>query len=196
MIDFVYDFNSPYAYLAAHRVDALMPVEVTWRPVAFGILIRRIGKVPWSLSDEATVEQGKRECERRVAEAGLPPLRWPEGWPAGNYSLVPLRAAVIAERHDRLRAFSLAAYRQTFVHGRDLRDVGHVVEAAREAGLDAEEIREGVEDPAVKDAVRAWTDGAIAEGITGIPTVVLSGGRHCWGDDRLEDAADAAARDL
>jgi 2-hydroxychromene-2-carboxylate isomerase len=169
-----------------------MPVDVQWRPIAFGVLIRAIGKVPWSLSDEATVEAGRRECERRAAEAGLPPLRWAEGWPAGNYSLLPLRAAVIAEAHGRLKPFSLAVFRQNFEHGRDLRDVDVVTEAGREAGVPDDEIRRGVGDPEIKDTLRARTDAAIAEGITGIPTVVLADGRRFWGDDRLEDAAAAA----
>ena len=79
---FYYDFNSPYAYLSAQRLDAVMPLPVVWRPIAFGVIIRSVGKVPWSLSDPGTVEAGKRECEARAAAAGLPPLRWAEGWPA------------------------------------------------------------------------------------------------------------------
>ena len=39
---------------------------------------------------------------------------WPEGWPRENYSLLPLRASVIAERHGRLREFSRAAFRWNF----------------------------------------------------------------------------------
>jgi 2-hydroxychromene-2-carboxylate isomerase len=37
---FYYDFNSPYAYLAAHRVDEVLPVRAHWQPIAFGALIR------------------------------------------------------------------------------------------------------------------------------------------------------------
>jgi 2-hydroxychromene-2-carboxylate isomerase len=190
--DFVYDFNSPYAYLAAQRVDDVLPVEVRWRPIAFGVLIGRIGKVPWSLSGPETVAEGKRECERRAAELGLPPLVWPDGWPAENYSIGVLRAALVAERHALLKAFSLAAYRQGFVHGRQLRDPDVLALAAGEAGLDAGALREGIQDPEIKDELRTRTDAAIAEGITGIPTIVLDSGETFWGDDRLEDAARAA----
>jgi hypothetical protein len=34
---FRYDFNSPYAYLAAHRVDDLIP-GVEWQPIGFAFL--------------------------------------------------------------------------------------------------------------------------------------------------------------
>ena len=194
-VDFVYDFNSPYAYLSAQRVEELMPGPVRWRPIAFGVLIRRIGKVPWSLGDPETVEAGKRECDRRAAERGLPPLPWGPEWPAGDYSLLVLRAAVVAGRAGALREFSLAAYRRKWVEGQDLRDLDVVADAAREAAVDPQDVRAGVADRAVKDELRARTDAAIAEGITGIPTVVLPDGRAFWGDDRLDEAA-AAARAL
>ena len=48
---FYYDLSSPYAYLAALRVDDVLPVRPEWRPIAFGVLIRAVGKVPWSLRE-------------------------------------------------------------------------------------------------------------------------------------------------
>ena len=75
---FYYDTNSPYAYLAAMRVDDLVP-DVEWRPMAFGIVVRQTGKVPWSFGPERP--EGQAEIERRAAERGLPPVRWVEGWP-------------------------------------------------------------------------------------------------------------------
>ena len=44
--EFFYDFASPYSYLAAMRVDDLMPVRPAWRPIAFGVIVQRVGKVP------------------------------------------------------------------------------------------------------------------------------------------------------
>ena len=183
---FFYDFNSPYAYLAAQRVDEVLPGSVQWCPIAFGPLIRQIGKAPWSLRPGR--ETGMRECEARAQARKLPPLVWPDGWPAENYSIPVLRAALAAERLGGLKAFSLAAFRQTFVHGRQLRETDVILEAAREAGVDEMAVREGLEDPAIKAELRERTDAAIAEGADGIPTVVV-GGRRFWGDDHLEDAA-------
>ena len=36
---FRYDFNSPYAYLAASRVDEVLGKQVEWEPIAFGFLL-------------------------------------------------------------------------------------------------------------------------------------------------------------
>ena len=182
---FYYDTNSPYAYLAANRIGALVP-EAVWRPLPLGIVFRRIGKVPWSLSEGR--EAGMAECERRAAERGLPPLRWAEGWPAGTWSLDPLRAAVVAEEHDRDRPFALECYRLMFAEGRSLAELDNVLEAARSAGLDPGEVRERIGQQDVKDRLRAYTEEAIERGVTGVPTVAV-GDELFWGDDRLDEAA-------
>jgi 2-hydroxychromene-2-carboxylate isomerase len=186
---FYYDFNSPYAYLAAHRVDDLLPVRPRWEPIAFGALIRQIGKVPWSLHPGPERERRRRECEQRTAALGLP-LRWPAGWPEGNYSILVLRAALVAAEHDRLREFSLAAFRRGLGEGSDLRDLDTVCACARDAGIDPRDVAEGAERPEVKERLRAATDTAIARGVTGVPTVAV-GDELYWGDDRLVDAAAA-----
>jgi 2-hydroxychromene-2-carboxylate isomerase len=187
---FYYDFNSPYAYLAAHRVDDVLPVRPAWKPIAFGALIRQIGKVPWSLRPGR--EAGMREVEERATERGLPPVRWPKGWPDRSYSLLPLRAALIAETHGRLQAFSAEAFRLMFAEGRTLDEPGPVLEAAAAAGLNPDAVAVRLENPEIKARLRSYTDEAIARGVTGIPTVAV-GGALFWGDDLLETAAGAAA---
>lgn len=185
---FYYDFSSPYAYLTAHRIAAGFPVAVRWQPILFGALIGTIGKRPWSMRDER--EAGMRECERRAAELGLP-LTWPHEWPLGTYSVAIVRAALAADEQRLIREFSLAAFRQGLGLGRDLRDLDVVVEAAREAGADAGALVAAAERDETKLLVRAVTDAAVADGITGIPTIDVAGQRF-WGDDRFEDAVAAA----
>ena len=59
-----------------------------------------------------------REVERRAAEYGLPPVRWPDPWP-GN-TLFAMRAATFATQIGKAVSFALAAFRQAFAGGRDL----------------------------------------------------------------------------
>ena len=183
---FYYDFNSPYAYLASERVDEVLPVALTWRPIAFAFLLRATQRVPWSLGPGR--DDGVRECEERARLRGLPQIRWPPEWPVGSYSLLPLRAALVAEEQGRLREFSHAAFRRVFVLGETLKDVPVVIDTAREAGLDPDAVRAGVEDDAIKGRLRAQTDAAIARGVPGVPTLAVRD-ELFWGDDRLEEAA-------
>jgi 2-hydroxychromene-2-carboxylate isomerase len=183
---FYYDLNSPYAYLAAHRVDDVLPGEVEWVPIAFGPLLVATQRVPWSLRPGR--EEGMRECERRAAERGLPPIVWPEGWPAETYSVDAARAALVAKRQGREREVSKALFAQVFAEGRRLDDPAILDAAGEDAGLPG--LREAVNDDAVKRELRALTDDAIARGVTGVPTVEV-GGELYWGDDRLDEAAAA-----
>jgi len=188
--EFFYDFNSPYAYLAALRVDDLLPVRPVWRPIAFGVIVKQTAKVPWSFVAPER-EAGRAEIARRAAQRGVPELRYPEGWPRDCYSLTPLRAALIAQDAGLLREFSRELYARIFGGGRQPGDLDVVLDAAQRAGLDPAAVRDGIADERVKDRLRAATESALARGITGVPTVAV-GDELFWGDDRLEDAAATA----
>jgi 2-hydroxychromene-2-carboxylate isomerase len=182
-----FDFNSPYAYLATERIDSLIP-EAEWKPFAFPILLHQQGRLEASLArDRSGVFP---ECSARAADRGLPPLVAPPGWVRDSWSLAPLRAAVHADDQGRLREFTAAAFRKTFVEGVSLTEPANLREAAREAGLDPDAVEAALARPEVKERVKRNTEEALAAGVTGIPTVAV-GGELFWGDDRLEEAAEA-----
>jgi 2-hydroxychromene-2-carboxylate isomerase len=184
---FYYDFNSPYAWLAAERINSVLPVPPVWQPVSFGHILQATGRRPWSF-DEPSRSEGIAEIERRAAERELPAPRWIDGWPVGTYSLLPLRAATFAQQAGRAVSFSLAAFRQFFNAGRTLTEIDNVLIAAAACELHPRAIIKAVESTSVKDALRTATQEAIDLGVQGVPTVAV-GERLFWGDDRLEEAA-------
>jgi len=185
---FYYDVSSPYAYLASQRVDDVLPEPPQWQPIAFGVIVRRTGKVPWSFAEDRSKDF--ESISSRAAARGLPPVVYPEGWPVETYSMIALRAALLARDQTELRAVSHELYRKMFVEGRHLAELETVLDAAERAGMDREQVRDGIERPEVKDRLRAVTDEALARGVTGVPTVI-AGDQLFWGDDRLEEAARA-----
>jgi 2-hydroxychromene-2-carboxylate isomerase len=86
------------------------------------------------------------------------------------------------------REFSSAAFRKAFVESRSLAELENVLEAAREAGLDPDDVEAGIQRPEIKERLKANTEEAQARGVTGIPTVAI-GDELYWGDDRLDEAA-------
>ena len=190
---FYYDLGSPYAYLAAERVNSLFAEAVgeppEWRPVLLGALFKRFGRDSWSKGPDRA--SGIAEVERRAASYGLPPLRWPDPFP-GN-TLVAMRAAAYAKEVGRAVAFSLAAFRQAFAAGRDLTEPDNVVLAAAAAELHPRAVTAALERDSVKGALREATDEAGDLGVKGVPSLVVDG-EVFWGDDRLADAAARAAR--
>jgi 2-hydroxychromene-2-carboxylate isomerase len=133
------------------------------------------------------------EVDERAVARGLPPFAPPRDWPLETWSLTPLRAALFAEERGRLREFSLAAYRKSFVESRSLADFDNVLAAARELGLDPGELGEAVQRPEIKQRLKDNAEEARARGVTGIPTVA-TGEQLYWSDDRLEHAAAAVGR--
>ena len=192
---FYYDVSSPYAYLTAQRIDDVLAGAAIWRPIAFGALIQQIGKVPWSLRARSRAE-GIAEVEHRAQQRGLPAVRWPPGWPDKSYSVKPLRAILWAQAQaqDRGREMTLALYGIAFVEGRSLDGVEALEEATATIGLSPSEMQAGIEDRGIKDALRDATSTAIARGVTGVPTIEV-GDRLFWGDDRLQQAAEALSAD-
>jgi 2-hydroxychromene-2-carboxylate isomerase len=186
---FYYDFNSPYAWLAAERVNSVLPVPPVWQPISFGHILKASGREPWSFH-EPSKSEGIAEIERRAAERGLPAPRWIDGWPQATYSLLPLRAAIFAQQAGRAVSFSLAAFRQFFAAGRTLAELDNVLIAAAASELHPRAVTKGVESQSVKEGLRRATEEAIELGVPGVPTVAV-GSELFWGDDKLEEAAAA-----
>ena len=181
---FYYDLGSPYAYLAAERVNRVLPVVPVWQPILLGGVWKATGGGSWSHTGHQA--EGMAEVERRAVRYGLQPIRWPPGWP--NDTLTAMRVALFAQKGGRAVAFSLAAFRQAFAGGRDLSETDNVLIAAAACELHPKAVLKAIGTRGVKDGLRAATDDAIRRGVAGVPTVAV-GDRLFWGDDRLEEAA-------
>jgi 2-hydroxychromene-2-carboxylate isomerase len=183
---FYYDLGSPYSYLAAERIQHVLPAVPIWQPILLGGIWKETGGRSWGTTERR--EEGMAEIERRAAEYGLMPVRWPEGWP--NNTLKAMRAAIFAQQTGRTVAYSLAAFRQAFAAGRDLSDVDNVLIAAAACELHPSAVLKGIEMQSTKDRLREATREAYERGVRGVPTVAF-GGELFWGDDRLADVAAA-----
>lgn len=194
---FFFDYGSPYAYLAAERIEALLG-PVSWHPVFLVGVFKAGGRRSWVYTERAGEEWA--EVERRLCDRGLPPLNVCDGWadrlipsttPARS-TLMAQSVARVAVEHDRIPAYSRALYRAVFQRGADLTEPATVLGAAADAGLPWEDSATAISDPARREEVRAATDEAVALGVTGVPTVEVDG-QLFWGDDRLEDVAGVLA---
>jgi 2-hydroxychromene-2-carboxylate isomerase len=190
---FYYDLGSPYAYLAAERISGLFTEaeleQPEWQPILLGGLFKRFDRDSWANGPGRA--EGLAEVERRAAAYGLPPIAWPDPFP-GN-TLTAMRVATFAKQTGRTVSFSLAAFRQAFAAGRDLSEPDNVMIAGAACELHPRALLKAVETDVVKAALREATDGAAALGVEGVPAVAVEG-EVFWGDDRLEEAVEAARR--
>lgn len=180
-----YDLGSPYAYLAVERAAAVLGVEPRLEPILVGGIFLERGHGSWALSPER--EARIAEIEGRAERYGLPPLRWPAGWP--NNTLKAMRAAVWAQERGAGREFARAGFHRAFAEGVDLSDLAQVAAIAAEAGLPADEMPEAIDRQETKDALRRATARAWERGVAGVPTLEV-GDEVFFGDDRLWVAAE------
>jgi 2-hydroxychromene-2-carboxylate isomerase len=181
-----FDLASPYAYLAVARAADVLGTEPELEPILLGAIFRLRGRESWGNTPER--ERNVAEIEARARRYGLPPLAWPERWPAN--SLVAMRAAVWAKEQGATKPFADAVYRLHFAQGADIADLAVLAQAADEAGLPGTQLPDAVADPRRKEALRMATDAAWSAGVAGAPTLRV-GDELFYGDDRLEEAAAA-----
>ena len=204
---FFFDFASPWSYLAAERVNGALAVVPVWQPVDARALEQRRAparEAPAAAGVEADRRPAARSdgdrrppaplvarVERRAAEQGLPPIRWPEPWPPDPG--VALRAAIFAQRTGRVVAFSLAALRQAFAAGRDLGEVDSVLIAAAACELHPRAVLKGVESRAVAERLEAAGAAAVELGVRRVPAVAHEG-EVLDGEDAVDKAVAALGR--
>jgi 2-hydroxychromene-2-carboxylate isomerase len=193
-----WDFSSPFAYLGAARVTALaasLNATIVWRPVLLGGLFRAIGApdVPLATFSEAKRSYILEDLARWAAYIGAP-LRFPSTFPV--HSLRALRV-YLALPEARRAAYRDAVFRAAWADDRDIANPPVLAAAIGDERVAAEAFARAESDE-VKAELRQCTEHAIAEGVFGVPTFVVTsaaGERELfWGQDRLELACDALAR--
>jgi 2-hydroxychromene-2-carboxylate isomerase len=158
---FYYDLGVPECYLAAEQSIHLQPV-----PEFEPVLAADLGI--------AAAEPDRDAIERRAAELGIQPVRWPASWPPDARAAT--LAATYAKRMGRAVAFSLAAFRQAFAGGRDLGDVDTIMLAGAASELHPTALLKGIDLSSTVEALAKATDRARRDGVTALPTVVEAAG--------------------
>ena len=183
-----FDFISPYAYLGLHEVERLgADVRIVYRPVLFAGLLNHWGqRGPAEIPGKRTWTY--RWCTWHAAQRGLP-FRFPLAHPFNPLGY--LRLAIAA---NNTPAAIRRIFEQVWTTGADLGDVRILEELAQSLGI----AREQLAEPRVKESLRANTDAAIAQGVFGVPSLVVDG-EVFWGADAMDFArayiADASVLD-
>lgn len=194
VMEFFYDFTSPYSYLASTRVEAEARKaggEVRFRPFLLGGVFKATGnKAP--LETPAKERHMWVDLARWAARLGVPFSR-PPTFPVA--SILALRTALAAERQGKLLPFTHAVFRAYWAEGKDIASPEVLAAIASSVGLDGPAAVASA--PEHKAALAAQTQEAVDRGSFGAPTffVATAAGEEMFvGNDRLEMAVEALAR--
>lgn len=184
-IDFYTDFSSPYGYFASTSIDALAECHgrvCRWHPMLLSPAFQASGNV--RLIDQPMKGAYSRHDWDRVARLHGIPYRFPEPFPVGTVAAARVFWWLDAHQPDQAKRFGHAILAAYFAEGRNISDRTVVLEVVAALGLDVAAVTAGIETPAIKDKLRAETEGAIAQGVFGAPFIVVDG-EQFWGFDRL-----------
>ena len=181
-----YDLVSPEAYLTAERSAEVLGVVPEWQPIHLAQLPGTGAPDAFRCAHEQDVFRA--ETERRAAELGLQPLRWPQPFPID--SELAMRAATYACSIGRGVAFAQAAFRQAFAGGRSLQLADNVLIAAAACEMHPAAVQKAMRLRSVARALERCTEEAAHAGVRDVPAVRV-GDRVFHGDRELEAAAAA-----
>lgn len=189
-IRFYFSFRSPYAWLAAERLEAELG--------DLGVSIERIPTYPtpelspnFFATTPARVAYMVQDIARLVRERGLT-VRFPSAvdpdWSLSHAAFLG------AQQQGAGHQFMLEAFRKRFCEGLDLGDDAVIADAADRAGLDRRTVLAAAHSDALRaEAADGFRLGMERDGIFGVPSFVYAGKLY-WGQDRMHFVRAAVVR--
>ena len=185
-IDFYFDFSSPYGYLASTRIDALAAKygrEVRWRPILLGATFKVTGLPPLP-TVPLKGDYSRRDFLRSARFHGVA-YRHPGVFPIASQA--PARAFYWVERQDPVKAKMLAGalLEAYFTRDVNISNPSDTVRIAAGLGIDGTALEAALNDPAIKERLKAEVEQAIARGVFGSPFSFVDD-EPFWGMDRFD----------
>lgn len=191
-IEIYYDFRSPYAYFANHRIrkgQLKFSEGVEWvgRPIFIDVILNlQSGREVWAPYVDTLIPPKRAYLMadiRRMAQYYAAPLKPSWKWPAKPNQIPALCVASLLAGEVE-ETFRDAVFNGMWHEQRDVADSGFLMEALKRAGADAA-LLDQAKDPVVQDALTKRTVEAYAKGVFGTPAFVWND-QIFFGADRLE----------
>lgn len=185
VVDFWFDFSSPYSYIANEWIDGLAARHgraVRRHAILLGATFQA-AELKSPVSHPIKREYSIADFARSARFEGLP-YRLPETFPIPTQNA----ARVFWWLHDTAAPEAAAdwartAFRACFTRGVPLHEPAALKALAADSGLDAAAAEAAWNDSAWKLRLKAENDAAIAAGVFGAPFFKVDG-EPFWGNDR------------
>lgn len=188
MIEFYFDFISPFGYFASLRVEDLARRHgrtVDWKPMLLGVTVMKIMQMKPLIQTPLKGPYIRREIARYLRLHKLQIKR-----PLGSPQMDPRSCArafywIKAHRPGTEAKLATALYHAHWAEGLDLAAPEAVADAAAGAGFDREEILAAIASEESRVLLRSNVEASIERGIFGSPTIVIDG-EPFWGVQSME----------
>ncbi len=196
-LEFFFDCSSPWTYLAFSRIEALAAragAAIEWRPILVGGVFNAVNqevyemranvRPPKSVYFAKDLQNWARYCGIKIGRPKVFPVR----------AVACMRGAIVALDAGVLPAYARAAFEAYWGGLKDISQPEILTEICNRAGLAPAEFFRRIDEPEVKDRLRANTEELIRRGGFGSPTMFVNGDDMYFGNDRLPLVEAALAR--
>ena len=186
VIDFYFDFISPYSYLAHTQLPDIAASH--GRNIAYHVVDLKTIKLEGGNTGPTT-----RDMPLKYRYSGTDMQRWATRYgviitrPTGHAKGPDLlnKGVFLAEDRGVTRNYVTAAWNRVWRDGGDMSDPSLMGDVAEEMGWDRDEYFAFIGSPDAEARYRASTQAATGQGVFGVPTMQV-GDEMWWGNDRLD----------
>lgn len=186
-VDFYFDFMSPYAYLAHHRLSGLARSqgwELAYHPIDLAQAKLAVGNTGPANRDMPVKHRYMRIDLKRWADLYGVPFMPPAAYGPERIN----RGAFYALERGCAQAYVSFVWQRIWGEGAAMDSESLLQEAAGAMGWDAEEFIAYTGSDEAARRLRASNEAATQRGVFGVPTMAI-GTDMWWGNDRLDFVA-------
>ena len=187
LLDFYFDFISPYSYLAYKRLKKINldnKININYKPILLGGL-HKLGGITAPAFNERKMKNMKNDC-KLVANKNDIEFQWNSKFPINTLTL--MRGYIAIDEKSKKKFFDICfdCYWKDNVDISDMKILSKILKLTK---LNEKEFFEKTQDERNKDALKKLTNQAFQKDIFGAPTFVVNN-KIFWGQDRLDYALD------
>ena len=187
LIDFYFDFISPYSYLAFNKLKSLNKdnqININYKPILLGGL-HNLGGITAPAFNERKMKNMKNDCELIATKNNIH-FKWNTKFPINSLYLMRGYLLINDDLKEKYFDFCFNAYWKDNI---DITDEKNITIILDNIGFNNENFFNGIKDLKIKEKLKDLTKNAFNKDIFGAPTFVVNN-KIFWGQDRLDYALD------
>ena len=185
LIDFYFDFISPYSYLAHKKILNINERKnFNYKAILLGGL-HNLGNITAPAFNERKMKNMKEDCNL-IAKKNDISFKWNEKFPINSLYLMRGYLFIDENKKDKFFDICFDAYWKDNV---DISKEENIKEILSSCKIDQKSFITGIKDEKIKNELKNLTNLAFEKNIFGAPTFIVNN-KLFWGQDRLEYALD------
>ena len=185
LIDFYFDFISPYSYLAHKKIIKFNERKnFNYKAILLGGL-HNLGNITAPAFNERKMKNMREDCIL-IAKKNNISFKWNEKFPINSLYLMRGYLFIDTNKKDKFFDTCFDAYWKENV---DISKEENIKKILSNCKIDQKSFITGIKDEKIKNELKNLTNLAFEKNIFGAPTFIVNN-KLFWGQDRLEYALD------